>query len=169
MKPLAMALLLGLCTAVGGSAQSSEHGEFWIPTNVHWKHIDGEPKGESTASSVVFYFARGEWFVRDDCWLIKNGKAITISDGDPHNEYVGRSEPILDGMQLKYRLVRRTVERAGEMLPGSLISEDASVLAVSGLSIGGRSKFFRRVLPTNAGEFEARYDDLIVHNVQNLW
>jgi hypothetical protein len=127
-----------------------------------------EHRKERSASAVVFYFTKDDWFVRGDCWLTKNGKSITISDGDPHNEYAGRTEPILDGMHLKYRLIRRTVEKTGERLPGDWISDDASVLAVSGLSIGKRNNFFRRVLLTNAGEYEIRYDALIVHNVQNL-
>ena len=100
--------------------------------------------------------------MRDDCWLIKDGRSIAISKGDPHNEYVGKTEPIPDGMRLRYRLVRRTVERKDEKLPGDWISDGSSRRTVSGLiAIGSRHSFFRRVVPSNADEYQARYDALL--------
>jgi hypothetical protein len=141
-------------------AQQVQAGEFWIPVKLKWQMVPGDPTGkERMARADVFYFAKDGRFVRDNCWLIKNGKVITISNGDPHEEYVGDTTPLLDGMHLKYRLVRRTVERQNEILPGKTISEDASTLAYSGLSIGKR--FFRRVEFANADDYAAAYQALL--------
>jgi hypothetical protein len=99
--------------------------------------------------------------VRDECWLIRDGKSISISNGDPHNEYVGRiAEHILDGMRIDYRLVRRTVERKGEVLPGPKISEDASVRAISGLAMGTPRRFFHRVILANESDYVEIYSNL---------
>lgn len=162
MKKLVMLLLCALGLNVA-NAQAQESGEFWIPTKLKWTRISGAPKGHETARAIVFYFPnKGRRFVRDECWLIRNGKSLSISNGDPHDEYVGETEPILDGMRLRYRLVSRTVTRNGESLPGDVLSEDASTLAVSGLEVSGH--FFRRISPENAGEYEAGYKALLARN-----
>jgi hypothetical protein len=161
MKAFITGLLFVLGLATNLYSQYSPSGKFWIPANLHWQCIPGAPKEVQTrtAQATVLYFRNDGKFVRDDCWLIKQGDSITVDNGDPHDEYVGQTAPILDGMHLTYRLVRRTVERSGENLPGNTISEDASTLAVSGLSIG--KHFFRPVQLTNASEYEATYEALL--------
>ena len=155
--------LLVLCSAIGASAQASADGQLWIPTSIKWTRIQGAPRNEKerTASAVVLYFGKDGAFVRDECWLIRNGKSISISDGDPHDEYVGRmTEPMLDGAKYTYRLVRRTVEMPGEVLPGPMITETASTMAKSGLAMGGRNRFFHRVKFANEDEYVETYNTL---------
>jgi len=106
----------------------------------------------------VLYFGTNGEFVRDDCWLIRNDRSITISNGDPHNEFAGHWAPILDGMQVTYRLRRRTVERKGEVLPGKRISESVS-MPRSGLMMGNRT--FQRVQIANASDFLEYYLALV--------
>jgi hypothetical protein len=150
-------------------AQQIASGEFWIPSELKWIQATGAQDHEKTANAVIFYFRKDGYFVRDDCWLIKRGKSIAISNGDPHNEYVGLTNLILDGMTLKYRLVRRSIEVKGEKLPGDWISEDASTRAISGLSIGKKNIFLRRVPLTNGREYQARYDALFVDTIASWW
>ena len=88
----------------------------------------------------------------------RDGQTILISNGDPHNQYVGRTKPMADGVQIEYRLVRRTVERTGEVLPGPKISTTASTMAKPGLAMGGR--FFRRVQLANGSEYLETYSTL---------
>ena len=150
-------------------AQQVESGDFWIPSELKWVHVAGAPDHEKTVRTVIFYFRKDGYFVRDECWLIKRGKSIEVSNGDPHSEYVGLTEPILDGMRLKYRLVRRTIEVKGEKLPGEWIFEDASTRAISGLSIGKKNISFRRVLLANDHDYQARYDALFVDTIASWW
>jgi hypothetical protein len=147
-----------LCALSGGApAQQAKLGEFWIPASVHWSHPRGAPEGESVASTVILYFGRNGIFARDECWVIREGQSITISNGDPHNEWVGSWGPIADGMRMTYRLVRRTVERKGEQLPGREIKAIAE-MPRSGLKIGGQ--LFRSITPMNGTEYAAGYDAL---------
>ena len=161
MKAFITGLLFVLLLATNVYSQYSPSEKFWIPVSLHWQRIPGAPKEiqTRTAQAMVLYFRNDGKFVRDDCWLLKDDKSIRISNGDPHNEYVGQTAPILDGMHLTYHLVRRTVERSGETLPGNTISEDVSTLAMSGLSIGKR--FFHPVQLANAHEYEAEYEALL--------
>src|SRR6266536_1187686 len=155
------AVLLVFCSMIRVSAQSSDNGQFWIPTDVKWQRVPGAPRAEKkrVASTVILYFGHDREFVRDECWMIRDGESILISNGDPHIQYVGRTEPILDGLQIRYRLVRRTVEKRGEVLPGPEISGTASTLAKSGLEIGGR--FFRPIKPANGSDYVETYHSLI--------
>jgi hypothetical protein len=155
--------LLVVCAANGASDQARDDGKLWIPTSIKWTRIQGALRNEKkrTASTVVLYFGKDGAFVRDECWLIRDGKSISISDGDPHDEYVGRmSEPMFDGAKYTYRLVRRTVERPGEVLPGPMITEIASPRAKSGLAMGGRNRFFQRVKFANESEYVETYSNL---------
>ena len=169
MKWLIAVSVFVLSVALIVDAQQTASGEFWIPSDLKWVRITGAQNSEKTAGAVIFYFRGDGYFVRDDCWLIKRGKSIAISNGDPHNEYVGLTNPVLDGMTLKYRLVRRSIEVKGEKLPGDWISEGASTRAISGLSIGKKNKFFRRVPLTNGREYQARYDALFVNTIASWW
>jgi hypothetical protein len=159
MKRIVAALLFVACSSLAAYTQSVSSGDFWIPTSLKWRHPQGAPEGERTAPAIIFFFAKNGQVVRDDCWLIKGPDSIAISNGDPHNEYIGQTEPIADGVHVTYRLVRRTVEREGETLPGHTISEDMSTLPKSGLSDG--KLFFQRVQFSNANEYEARYIALL--------
>ncbi|SPE41153.1 exported hypothetical protein [Candidatus Sulfotelmatobacter sp. SbA7] len=161
MKLRSIATLFLLCSALNVSAQPSDHGQFWVPTDVKWERIPGAPREEhrKTASTIVLYFGKNGEFVRDECWLIRDGKSISISNGDPHSQYVGRiTEPMADGAKYTYRLVRRTVEKEGEVLPGPEISEFASSKAMSGLEIQGH--FFRRVKLANESDYIELYKTL---------
>jgi len=160
MKFLSLAALLIFASATNVSAQSTKDGQFWIPVDVKWTRIQGAPRDVQirTASTTVLYFGADGEFVRDECWLIRYGKSISISNGDPHNQYVGRITGVLDGMRMTYRLVRRTVEKNGEVLPGPEISESASTMAKSGLAMRGR--FFHRVELANASDYAEAYGAL---------
>ena len=161
MKSLSIAAVLVLALATSLGAQSVNDGRLWIPVEVKWRRIPGAPRDVQTrtASTVVLYFGRNGEFVRDECRLIRDGRSISISNGDPHNQYVGRiAEPMLDGMRIEYRLVRRTVEITGETLPGPHISQTASTRAISGLAIGGR--FFRHVQLANESDYTKEYGNL---------
>ena len=160
LSPILALLIVGLVMAV--SAQT-EGGQLWIPVDVKWSRIQGAPRNvhQRTASTTVLYFGKDGEFVRDDCWLIRDSKSISISNGDPHNEYVGRmTEPMLDGAKYTYRLVRRTVEKMGEVLPGPMITESTSTMAKSGLAMGGRNRFFHRVKFANEREYVETYSNL---------
>lgn len=169
MKSLIALSLFVLGTTLFVDAQQIASGEFWIPSELKWTHVTGAQDQEKIASAVIFYFRKDGYFVRDECWLIKQGKSIAISNGDPHNEYAGLTDPILDGMTLKYRLVRRSVEVKGEKLPGDWISEDASNRLNSGFIIGKKNKLFNRVPIMNAREYQARYDYLLVDTIASWW
>ena len=167
MKLLSIVALLVCSSVTNVSAQSTKDGRFWIPVDVKWTRIRGAPPDVKTrtASTVVLYFGKGGEFVRDECWLVRNGKSISISNGDPHNQYVGRiTEPMADGMKITYRLVARTVEKAGEVLPGPEISETASTMAKSGLAIERR--FFRPVNLANARDYVEVYSTLAQRHAQ---
>ena len=154
------AALLTFCSVINVSAQSSDNGQFLIPIDVKWQRIPGAPRSEKVrvASAVVLFFGSHGEFVRDECSLIRGGQTISISNGDPHNQYVGRTKPVADGVQIEYRLVRRTVERTGEVLPGPKMSTTASTMAKPGLAMGGR--FFRRVQLANGSEYIETYSTL---------
>lgn len=170
MKLQVAVTAFALTFALTADAQQAASDEFWMPSQVKWVHMAGEPDHEKTARAVVFYFRSDGYFVRDDCWLIKQGKSIAISNGDPHNEYVGLTDPvILDGMRLKYRLVRRNIEVKGEALPGDWISEDASSRTDTGLSIGKKNQSYRRVSLSNAREYHARCEALLVNEIASLF
>ena len=160
MKLCSIATLFLLCSALNVSAQANGPGQFWIPTDVKWERISGAPRSERkrVASTVVLFLGSDGEFVRDECSLIRDGQTILISNGDPHNQYVGRTKPMADGVQIEYRLVRRTVERTGEVLPGPKISTTASTMAKPGLAMGGR--FFRRVQLANGSEYLETYSTL---------
>ena len=160
MKFLSLAALLIVASAMNVNAQSRKDGSFWIPVDVKWSRIPGAPRDvrKRTASTTVLYFGNDGEFVRDECWLIRDGKSILISNGDPHNQYVGRITGVLDGMRMTYRLVRRTVQKNGEVLPGPEISVSASTMAKSGLAMGGR--FFHGVELGNASEYAEAYSAL---------
>ena len=163
MKRHFFAVVLAICCMFASvAAQENGEGRFWVPADIHWQHPRGAPSGEAVAPVVVLYFQQNGLFTRDECWVIRSGKAITISNGDPHNEWIGRWDPIADGMHVSYRLVRRTVERMGEILPGTMTVEDVE-LPKSGLKVGNR--VFRSVVPTNAAEYAARYSALANPNV----
>ena len=86
MRSLFTAVLLVACVMFTAFAQQVQAGEFWIPVQLKWQKIQGDPVGkERVAQAIVFYFTKNGTFVRDECWLIKNGKTITISNGDPHD------------------------------------------------------------------------------------
>ena len=169
MKSLIALSLFVLGTALLVDAQQVASSEFWIPSEVKWVQVIGAQDQEKTASAVIFYFRKDGYFVRDECWLIKHGKSIAISNGDPHNEYVGRTDPILDGMRMEYRLVRRSIEVKGEKLPGNWISENASTQFTAGLIVGTKNKLFRRMQLTNAREYQAKYDYLLVDTIESWW
>ena|ERR1700747_436034 len=86
MKSLIALSLFVLGVTLFVDAQQIASGEFWIPSELEWAHLTGAQDQEKTASAVIFYFRKDGYFVRDECWLIKHGKSITISNGDPHNE-----------------------------------------------------------------------------------
>lgn len=158
MKLISIAVLVIFGSVVSGSAQSTKDGQLWVPVDLKWNPIQGAPHNvhERTAPAVVLYFGKNGEFVRDDCWLIRSGKSISISNGDPHNEYVGRmTEQMLDGAKYTYHLVLRTVAREGEVLPGPEVSEFASSKAKSGLAMGDR--FFHRVKLANESEYVETY------------
>ena len=168
MKSLSIVALLIVGLVVIARAQSIKDGQLWIPVDVKWIRIPGALRAvqKRTASAVVVYFGKNGEFVRDECWLIRDGKSISISNGDPHNQYAGRIvDHMLDGMRIEYRLVRRTVEREGEVLPGPTISESASVKANSGLAIERR--FFRRVKLANESDYIEIYSSLAQHHAQD--
>jgi hypothetical protein len=155
-------VLVAWCVLAGSvRAQESQSGDFWIPVNVHWSRPHGGPANVTVASTVILYFGRKGVFARDECWVIRTGRSITISNGDPHNESVGSWGPIADGMHMKYRLVGRTVERKGEPLPGKVVEADAE-MPRSGLKIG--RELFRSITPTNAAEYAAECEDLARKN-----
>jgi hypothetical protein len=114
----------GSVLRTGGAAQTTDAGEFSIPTSLHWQHLHAAPSNESVASAVVFYFGKDREIVPDECWLIRDGESIAISDGDPIMNLLVYPEPIADGMQLTYRLLRLSVERKGERLPGRETSQN---------------------------------------------
>jgi hypothetical protein len=162
MKWLSITALLIVVLVMLVSAQTKD-GQLWIPVDVKWSRIQGAPRNlhKRAASTTVLYFGKDGEFVRDDCWLIRDGKSISISNGDPHNQYVGRmTEPMADGAKYTYRLVRRTVERPGEVLPGPMITESASTMAKSGLAMGGRNRFFHRVKFANESDYVETYRNL---------
>ncbi len=167
MKFLSLTVLLIFGLAMNVSAQSTKDGRFWIPVDVKWRRIPGAPPDakKRTVSTTVLYFGKDGEFVQDDCWLTRDGKSISISNGDPHNQYVGRITGVLDGMRMTYRLVRRTVEKDGEVLPGPEISGGASTMARSGLAMGGR--FFRRVEFANGSDYAESYNALAQVYLQN--
>jgi len=162
MKCSFIAIVLLVCWPPGPvNAQSISKGRLWVPTELKWRRIPGAPRGDRkrTAAAAVLYFGKDGAFVQDQCWLIRDGKSVSISNADPHNEYVGRiTEPILDGMRIKYRLVHRTVEKAGEVLPGPEISDTASTMAASGVAI--RRTFFRPAKLFNEVEYVEIYRTL---------
>ena len=160
MKLLSI-VLFALTSTTGLNAQSVKGRQLWIPVDIKWHRVPGAPRDvhTRTAASVVLYFGANGEFVRDECWLIRNGKTISISNGDPHEQYVGRiTTPILDGMQIEYRLVRRTTEKTGETLPGPYISETASTRAISGLALEGR--FFHSVQLADESDYIKEYGNL---------
>jgi hypothetical protein len=160
MKLFFITALLIAVMVMPVSAQTKD-GQLWIPVDVKWSRIQGAPRNvhKRVASTTVLYFGKNGEFVRDDCWLIRDGKSISISNGDPHNQYVGRmTEPMADGAKYAYHLVRRTVEREGEVLPGPEVSEFASSMAKSGLAMRGR--FFHRVKLANESEYVETYSNL---------
>lgn len=168
MKLFSIHALLIVVLVMPVSAQTKDGG-LWIPVDVKWSRIQCAPRNvhTRTASTTVLYFGKDGEFVRDDCWLIRDGKSISISNGDPHDEYVGRiTEPMLDGAKYSYRLVVRTVARQGEVLPGPEISEFASSMAKSGLALGGR--FFRRVKLANESEYVEIYSQLAKQYAQGV-
>jgi hypothetical protein len=164
MKPRIATALTICCACVAVFAQEPLEGRFWIPTNIHWNHPRGAPPDEAVASVVVLYFEQNGLFARDECSAIRKGKSVTISDGDPHNEWIGRWTPILDGMHITSRLVRRTVDRKGESLPGKEVESDVD-MPKSGLKIG--HQLFRSVVPSNAAEYAARYKALANNAARN--
>jgi len=162
MKFVSITALLIVVLVIPVSAQTKD-GQLWIPVDVKWSRIQGAPRNvhKRAASTTVLYFGEDGEFVRDDCWLIRDGKSISISNGDPHNQYVGRmTELMADGAKYAYRLVRRTVERDGEVLPGPMITESASTMAKSGLAMGGRNRFFHRVKFANESDYVETYSNL---------
>jgi hypothetical protein len=157
--PIAVLLILG--SAVNFFAQSTKSSQLWIPVDIKWTRLPGAPRNvpTRTASSIVLYFGKDGGFVRDECSLVRDGTSISISNGDPHNEYVGQeTEMMVDGMRIMYRLVRRTVEKDGEVLPGPAIMETASTIAKTGLAVGGQ--FFRPVKLANEREYMEAYGAL---------
>jgi hypothetical protein len=168
VKSLYIVVLLIVGLVVSARAQSIKDGQLWIPVDLKWIRIPGAPRAvqKRTASAIVVYFGKNGEFVRDECWLIRDGKSISISNGDPHNQYVGRVvEHMLDGIRIEYRLVRRTVEREGEVLPGPKISESASVMAKSGLAIERR--FFHRIKLVNESDYIEIYSSIAQHYAQD--
>jgi hypothetical protein len=146
-----------LCWACAIDAQEANSSQFWTPVDVKWKQVKGVPS-KKMASAAVLYFGENGEFVKDECWLIKEGDFISVSNGDPHNESVGLWEPIADGMHVTYRMVRRTIERKGEVLPGKKISADIGMTRV-GLEFGDR--VFRRTQLANANDYVASYNSLV--------
>lgn len=166
MRLLSITALLILGSVISVAAQSTKDDHLWIPVDLKWSRIPGAPRDakQRAASATVLYFGKAGAFVRDDCRLIRNGKSISISNGDPHAQYVGRvAEGMLDGMRIEYRLVRRTPETVGETLPGPRISVGASVLARSGLAIGDRrpQRFFKQASLGNGNDYISLYETLV--------
>jgi len=152
-------MVLAYCVCL--TAQNElKGGSFYMPKKVHWARPHWAAPHLRIASATVLYVGRDHLFARDDCWLLKKGGQITISNGDPHDQYVGYWEPIPDGMHYRYRLVNRTVKREGESFPGTEMSGDVGAALRRDHMLELNDKLFVPFAPTNAREYDATYHHL---------
>jgi hypothetical protein len=94
-----------------------------LPVHVKWENAPPSvnPKLQ-TGATTVLYFDDQKHFAVVRCMVNRESGRYTISHGDGQVISLGEWNGQLSG-QVKYRLVSRTVQRAGETLPGPLREE----------------------------------------------
>jgi hypothetical protein len=116
MKKLLLFLLLSSCGAI---AQPVKTAGAWLPVNVKWEHAppDINPKLETGTATVLYFDGKGHFAIIGCVINREPGRYTTVSAGDGQVISFGEWDGHLPG-NVKYRLISRTVERAGETLPG---------------------------------------------------
>lgn len=116
MKKLLLVLFL---SSYGASAQPAKTTGAWLQVNVKWEHAppDINPRLESGPALVLYFDEQGH-FAMIGCVINREpGRYTTISAGDGQVIFYGTWDGHLPG-HVRYRLISRTVEPVGEMLPG---------------------------------------------------
>jgi hypothetical protein len=109
----------------------------WRQTNVGWKKPPAELQlKERYAEAAVLYFSPNQSFILVYATVIQSPTSETISGGDGRVVYFGTWKLTGNSLHVEYRLVSRTVAKAGETLPGPVQSEDVRVR--------GRTLFFQK-------------------------
>lgn len=111
-------IILFVLWSCAAFAQGVKPTGAWLPVHVKWEHAPPSvnPKLE-TGATTVLYFDDQKHFAVVGCVVNRESGRYTISHGDGQVVSSGEWNGQLPG-QVKYRLVSRTVQRAGETLPG---------------------------------------------------
>lgn len=123
LKYLCLSLLLLGGASLG--ARGSPSWGAWRQTDVAWKKppVELEMK-QRYADAAVLYFSSDHKFVLLYALVIQSATSEGISEGDGCVAYLGTWNLTVNTLHVQYRLVSRTVQKQGEMLPGQVQSED---------------------------------------------
>ncbi|HZR30676.1 MAG TPA: hypothetical protein VFA76_02330 [Terriglobales bacterium] len=110
-------IILFVLWSCAAFAQGVKPTGAWLPAHMKWEHAPPSvnPKLE-TGATTVLYFDDQKHFAVVECVVNRESGRYTISHGDGQVVSLGEWDGQLPG-QVKYRLVSRTVQRAGETLP----------------------------------------------------
>lgn len=138
------------CTTL---AQHTRPVGAWIPIHINWQHapVTLNPKLESAATSVLFFDVNSHFAVID-CVLL-GPDSLRISHGDGQQVSTGAWDGRLPGLA-RYRLVSRTVEKIGEVLPGRWETEKLA-------RRGADYLLFRHKLYQRAPQLESEVRELL--------
>lgn len=132
--------LVPLCAAAPRTMPSSG---AWLQDGIRWRNApkDINPRLQWGEASVL-YFGEDHKFALISCIVIRvPNEYTTISHGDPRGVFLGTWEVDADRIDVRYRLVDRTIRVIGEKLPGPF--EKATIKSSGGVLVF-QGKTFRR-------------------------
>jgi hypothetical protein len=113
-------LLLG-CRSLNPGNPSGITGEVWVHLDSAWREPPaGAEVIEQTAWATLVTAEPDGRFAWIKCLLIRQGKEVRVSQGDPQTVYLGRWYTKNSTIHADYRLTYQTVELAGQVYPGNL-------------------------------------------------
>ena len=113
-------LLLG-CKYLNTDNPSRITSEVWVHIDSAWREPPaGAEVVELTAWATLVTAEPDGGFAWIKCLLIRQGKEVRISQGDPQTIYLGRWYIKNSAIHADYRLTYQTVEMAGQVYPGAL-------------------------------------------------
>lgn len=118
---------ISLCLLGSASlrAQVAPSSGTWRQTNVTWQKPPAELElKERYAEAAVLYFSPDRKFVLLYGTVIQGPTFEGISHGDGQVVYLGAWKLTGNTLHVEYRLVRRTIAKEGDTLPGPIQSED---------------------------------------------
>jgi hypothetical protein len=111
-----MVICVAVCSLQGRDASITG---AWLQSGVKWVPPPRELQlNERAAEAAILYFGPRNEFAMVYANVIRRSHSETVSHGDGQVVYLGTWKAEGAVLQVEYRLVSRTVSKAGETLPG---------------------------------------------------